>query len=162
MIVVVRLLRCLVMGLGLGFSVAFASDDCDDLTAGLVDGCPLITYKPGSENSPTSETAFFRFYNNCRHSVRLAVTYLDVNGNWKTRGWFNFPPGEEAYLSANDGGRLESNNAAWYYYAECINRSCSWSGSHRMRLRDTLLPMTLREDADRRGDNSWGIKCVRW
>lgn len=140
----------------LSSSPTFALDDCDDLTAGLIAGCPSVREGGGIQNEDSSVGSFL-FANNCDDSVRLAVRYRNLDGDWVSRGWWEAEPGEKFYLS-HRGRKLSSDNAIWFYYAECLNKSCQWEGDHPARLRNRQLMM--RSKRNPLGDNSWGIKCV--
>lgn len=102
----------------------------------------------------------YRFTNNCRHEIRLAVHYRNMDGDWVTRGWWIFEPGETSVLR-EARGRIRSMNQNWYYYAECTgSRRCHWTGDDvQVRLRGRTLDMIRR--TDRQGDNEWAIRCSR-
>lgn len=162
----------LVFVAGLGTIPVHAANDCDDLTEGLVLGCPSITSRSGDdeeedlvqdevvEEEPDEEpeVANFLFKNQCRHTVRLAITYLDLDRTWRTDGWWSIAPGLRAYLTS-EGERLSSHNGVWYYHAYCETQSCRWRGNHSFEFENETLDMRRRQDTDLRGDNSWGIKC---
>lgn len=153
-------LRPLVILAGLSFSPAFASDDCDDLTAGLVDGCPSVASRSGDDNDEATSFSQFFFRNSCDDSVLLAIAYRDLEGLWKSKGWWVVKPGAKFYLRDEGGRRLASNNSVWYYAAICEHKSCRWAGDHRVKLNNLWYKMRQRMNENRRGDNSWGISCV--
>lgn len=144
---------------GLHASPAFGSDVCDDLTAGLVAGCPTVTTPGGDDDDADSSFAYFFFRNNCRYRVQLAIRYRDIDGSWRTKAWWEAAPGEKFYLASN-GDNVATKNAVWYYYAESLPaRRHKWTGDHRVKVGDRILNMQRLEDDT--GDHSLGIRCSR-
>jgi uncharacterized membrane protein len=134
---------------------ALAQNDCDDLNGGLVDGCPVIVPPKGNGNQ-------FKLTNSCNSPVQLAVRYLDVDNNWKTRGWYSFESGESGYLVQKDV-RLQSKNRIWYYYAESTSGSRRfWRGDHDVDFDGRTLRMVkMQADEEHTGDYEWRITCNR-
>lgn len=115
----------------------------------------------GASADASGRGYIYRFTNNCRHQIRLAIHYHNMNSRWVTEGWWTFDSGETAVLTVN-GNRIRSNNANWYYYAECTgNARCHWSGSdgddRDFRFGSRTLEMRHMTDLD--GDNEWAINC---
>ena len=67
--------------------------------------------------------------NNSCKPLKLLVRYLDsTTDQWTTRGFYQFAPGEEAYL-ASKGGRLRTDNDIIYYWASYLDNTDGWSGT---------------------------------
>jgi uncharacterized membrane protein len=98
----------------------------------------------------------YRFSNRCSRSVELAIHYLDSTGTWKTEGWWAFGPGESAFLT-DDGRRLTSKNATWYYYARTTDNAWEWSGKNNFTVNGKVFGM--REMSDTEGDSEWFVTC---
>lgn len=63
------------------------------------------------------------FCNKTLKSVDVAVNFMDENNNWRTKGWYNFAPGECANVIS---GNLR--NRYYYYYAK-RDDGIQWGGS---------------------------------
>ncbi len=64
------------------------------------------------------------FKNNCSSPIRVAIHYLSPAGQWRTKAWYSFKPGELARLN-----NIESKNRYFYYYAEVTDGTgISWQG----------------------------------
>lgn len=63
------------------------------------------------------------FCNKTAKSVNIAIRFMDENKNWRTKGWYNFTPGECASVI---GGDLR--NRYYYYYAKRSD-GVQWGGS---------------------------------
>lgn len=62
-----------------------------------------------------------RVSNECDKPIRVAVSYRQPSGNWVTRSWFNYAPGEEATLSNS-----YTRNMIVYYFAEGVESENRW------------------------------------
>ena len=99
----------------------------------------------------------YYFTNNCSSPVRLAIEYKNTSDEWVTEGWWNFAPGESAYLRSN-GIRLASKNSIFYYYAEPTDNSGGyWGGNHKARFNGEILNMKRKQDKN--GHNEGDITC---
>jgi uncharacterized membrane protein len=108
---------------------------------------------------PSGSSTGFKFHvaNECKHSVRLALRYLQPNGKWTTAGWWTFSPNSSRFLKFNNGTYARTNNTAAYYYAEATNQSLVWTGDHSARLDDRSLAM--RKVTDTSGDTELRLTC---
>jgi hypothetical protein len=72
--------------------------------------------------------------NACQTRIRVFVQILDRSRNWVSKGWYELDGGAKAGLE--DGGFFDpsryvhSSNRVWYYYAEELEGSRVWGGSH--------------------------------
>lgn len=114
--------------------------------------------RPKATSSSNIEGAYgFYFTNNCKYPVRVAIRFKNTEGSWQTAGWWNFSPGESAFLSS-DGARLISRNSIWYYYAETVDGpEVFWGGDHGVNFRGKYLDMKKMRDA--KGTKDWRISC---
>lgn len=88
-------------------------------------------YASSQRHARQDQRINFYVTNNCRRSVRIAIRFRNRSGEWETQSWWQFSPGEGAYLSSN-GSRLFTNNRIFYYYAEVTSGSSySWSGDDK-------------------------------
>ena len=79
--------------------------------------------------SSSRSSSGYRFHitNNCRHSVRLAMNYKKVDGNWRAVGWWNVNGNSSRYLTFSDGSYAKTNNSVFYFYAEAQDKTFSWN-----------------------------------
>ncbi len=63
-----------------------------------------------TEIDPAPYTSL-EFRNECHRSVYLAYRYQDLNGNWKTQGYFTLPP-DKRFMSA-----IKTRNSRYYLWA---------------------------------------------
>ncbi|MGI0480363.1 DUF1036 domain-containing protein [Geminocystis sp. CENA526] len=79
--------------------------------------------------SPIQRIYNYQVTNSCRHPIRVAIRYRNIQQQWVTQGWWNLTPGKSISLGNNNGTLLASDNGVWYYYAESTNNTgLSWSG----------------------------------
>jgi uncharacterized membrane protein len=115
----------------------------------------------GVSSSASESSSSYRFYvrNGCRHPIRLAIKYRDLDKTWKTVGWWNFAGSESSYLSNSDGKNLRTTAVTVYYYAEAQDGSFYWSGGRHEGIVDgRTLPMLALEDKD--GDTELPLLCA--
>lgn len=62
--------------------------------------------------------------NKTSFTLRIAVKYLGVNGEWMTKAWFVFEPGEKARLP------VQTRNRSIYFYACDQGSDAEWTGDH--------------------------------
>lgn len=55
-------------------------------------------------------------------TIWTAISYLDVNSQWQTQGWWKLKPEEEVFVA-------QTNNAIFYTYAKSDDGNLIWSGS---------------------------------
>jgi len=111
-----------------------------------------------SKTRPSNAGFRFRFHNQCNRPVRLAIRFKDTRELWHTKGWWEFPPGENRVLSDAGNVSLTTSSSVWYYYAESADGSgLVWSGDHRVRYDDRLIAM--KELKDDEGDSEWSVSC---
>jgi uncharacterized membrane protein len=70
----------------------------------------------------------FLFENQCSQPIDLALHYLDPVDGWSTEGYWRMNSGERSFLADTSGSHLRSKNRVYYYYAEIVGSSYSWSG----------------------------------
>jgi uncharacterized membrane protein len=100
----------------------------------------------------------FSFENQCPHSVILAIRYWSLDNEWQMAGWWEVEPGESVYLEDEDGNRLISDNAIWYYYARTSNTGgAEWKGRNRFKFNGEFISMI--ELRDNEGDSNWSVSC---
>ncbi|MBP6219070.1 MAG: DUF1036 domain-containing protein [Oligoflexales bacterium] len=66
----------------------------------------------------------FNVKNSCNRNVRVGVHYYvaeNGSGTWRDAGWYNFVPGENAYL-------VPSTSRNIYVYAESMDGTLTWGG----------------------------------
>lgn len=99
----------------------------------------------------------FLVSNNCRHPVRIAIHYRQLNGDWQSGAWWNLDAGESSYL-ASGGARVLTDNSIFYYYAEAQDGSFYWSGGDtEIRVSGRDLPMIKATDDE--GDTEISLSC---
>ena len=110
-----------------------------------------------------SANYYFHFENSCHTPASVVVRFQDTGGVWRTTGWYEFAPGEEAFLASDDRRRLESRNATFYYYAKMIGSAHSWEGSDQDPRDRTYQvdgePLRFRHVRDRWWDNNVTLGC---
>ena len=100
----------------------------------------------------------FSVENRCQHPITLAIRYWGLDEIWHTNGWWDLDPGVAAYLEDEDGNRLISNNAVWYYYAKTTGGvDLEWSGRYRFVVDGEVLRMI--ELKDTAGDSELSLSC---
>jgi uncharacterized membrane protein len=100
----------------------------------------------------------FRVRNDCRHPVRVAVRYLELNGTWMVGGWWSLTPGAEVVLTYARQPRPETRHNIWYYYAETTNNTnIQWRGDHGFTFRNE--PIQMRRMDNTRSVKSWTLQC---
>ena len=100
----------------------------------------------------------FNFENQCPDSVILAIRYWSLDNEWQMAGWWEVEPGESVYLEDEDGNRLISDNAIWYYYARTKSADIvEWKGRNRFKFNGELINMI--ELRDNEGDSNWSVSC---
>jgi hypothetical protein len=79
------------------------------------------------------------FENQCSHPVQMAVSYLDLQGQWHTDGYWDLASGADTYLSNGDGQPLRTRNAIIYFYGKSSDGSnITWRGD---------APLTIAADS---------------
>lgn len=78
--------------------------------------------------------------NKCRYNITLAISYLGLNDQWYTKGWWNLKPGESSYLTC-DKYPLVTNNRIIYLYGKCNDKNLEWSGEYKIKVEDREYPM---------------------
>ena len=101
----------------------------------------------------------FHFTNNCSGPVKVALHYRDLSNNWRTEGWWQFAPGEEAFLS-DRGSRLASNNSFFYFYSETTD-----SGSQAIDSGETYQSLNgrrlgFKKMRNNRGNAEFSARCT--
>jgi uncharacterized membrane protein len=137
------------------------------LGAGLVAGallyCALTDECRSNPTSPsTSSNAAaaggFKVTNDCRHPIKVAIHYKNRGGNWISDGWWPVAGFASTYLGDSSNSRLQTTEAAWYYYAETTDGSAlAWKGSYPKTLGNFTLPMVQLQDKE--GDSEWTLTC---
>jgi uncharacterized membrane protein len=112
-----------------------------------------------SSDRSSSDTGYvFRFSNKCSNPVKLAIRYVDVDGQWKTEGYWNYEAGRSATLTDPDNNVLRTKSSVWYYFAESTDGSgLVWRGDNEYAYAGRKLPMKRMED--RQGDSEWSVVC---
>ncbi len=106
----------------------------------------------------TSPTGFkFHVANECKQPVRLALRYLQPDGNWTTAGWWTFSANSSRFLKFNNGTYARTNSTASYYYAETTDQSLVWKGDHSAKLENK--PLAMRKLTDTSGDTELRLTC---
>lgn len=95
---------------------------------------PAATPEPPPVTTPVdlerdAAAGAIRINNRCQTSIRLALHFLNRNGEWRTGAWWTFAPSEENFLSLNDSGRLYTDNDTFYFYAESTTGNIVWKGT---------------------------------
>lgn len=67
---------------------------------------------------------YFHVENKCHKTVKLALIYKPVNGEWKTEYWYYFPPNKLGRLKG-----ITSKSSIFYIYAISKDESSIWGGS---------------------------------
>jgi uncharacterized membrane protein len=71
----------------------------------------------------SSNTISFR--NACSSPFRLAIRFQNLSGQWETKAWYSFSPGEQSRLNG-----VDTRNRYLYYYAEATDGSGKvWSSN---------------------------------
>ncbi|MBV7333778.1 DUF1036 domain-containing protein [Chloroflexi bacterium TSY] len=105
------------------------------------DGNFVLSFNCSNIPSPTSSGHDFYIQNNCLQSIRFALRYRHVSGQWRTRGWWNIDANDGTYLSSN-GERVRSNYHSFYYYAELPDvTGYRWSGDKKVEFNGATLSM---------------------
>ena len=60
--------------------------------------------------------------NDTDETIWTALSYLDVNTQWQTEGWWKLKPGEEAFV-------VRTHNKYFYVYAYSEDSNSTWGGS---------------------------------
>ncbi len=132
-------------------------DRLTQIEIGWNDSCERDPACTPDSTGEVIEGAFgFKFTNECRYSVKLAIQYQDLTGEWRKAGWWHFSPGETAFLAT--GSRLMSTNSIWYYYAETIEGpSLHWGADHGVNFGGRFLEMKQMKDVNE--VNDWTVVC---
>lgn len=92
------------------------------------------------------------FKNKCDRDIKLAIRYLDEDGDWVTKYWYQFDGDEGSYLSSG-GIRLLTSNSIIYYYAESVYGSLIWAGEEARyfdgetyEMRETTMSVDSDDD----------------
>ena len=103
----------------------------------------------------------FNFENKCDHPVRVAIHFMDLNGQWQQEGWWTVNPNVSTYLAAQNNTRLKSNNNIWYYYVETTDGSkIGWFGNQNVSFQGQMLKMLKAERVNANAvDFHWSINC---
>jgi len=113
--------------------------------------------------TPSPATAYgsggraFHFSNYCRHPLRLAIHYLEPGGSWRSEFWWDFSPGESAYLSTS-GRKIYSNNTIWYYFARATDGS-GWVADGDVVVDVDGHSTGMRKLQAQGADNRWSLSC---
>lgn len=95
----------------------------------------------GGDTSPSK----IAVKNSCQmDDVKIAIHYLNTDGQWRTRAWWEFEYREEANLVYNDD-TLWTNNRIVYFYAETLDGEMSWEGDNVIEFGDNDLYMRKYE-----------------
>ncbi|SDR96517.1 MORN repeat variant [Polaribacter sp. KT25b] len=97
-----------------------------------VEGKYKIIYKKGepinfkyvnSQFDPIEDNELYElgFKNNCNKKIQVAVRYVNLDGNWKTYGFYTLNPKEEFTLG-------KTKNSVYYLYALSIDGKDKWKG----------------------------------
>lgn len=80
--------------------------------------------------SPIPRIYNYQVTNSCRHPIRVAIRYRNMQQQWVSLGWWSLRPGQSISLADRDNVTLlASDNSIWYYYAESTNNAgLSWFG----------------------------------
>ncbi|WP_156647753.1 DUF1036 domain-containing protein [Methylobacterium sp. Leaf87] len=71
--------------------------------------------------SPSSAFAYINFCNTTSQKIDVAVGYVNGSGQWHSKGWFEYQPGECGIAFSE-----ENQNRYYYYYAKASG--LEWSG----------------------------------
>ena len=110
----------------------------------------------------------FVFSNECNRPVRLAVNYLNVDGNWDTVGWWNVAADTKNTHLEHEGAPLASNSSTWYYYAETtdnLSAGIAWMGGADSAVKSfNGKSLDMRKiQKEESGNNIWSVadpKCM--
>lgn len=109
-----------------------------------------------------SANYFFHVANDCHTPASVVVRYQDMDNAWRTSGWYDFAPGEGAFLAPDDR-RLVSRNANFYFYAKAMGSGYSWKGSDQNRRDRTYYVngqhLRFRHVHDQWWDNNVRLDC---
>ena len=96
--------------------------------------------------------------NNCKHPIRLAIQYQNMNGLHSSLGWWTVKANEEAELHAG-GNKIKSKSDTWYFYAEASDStSYVWKGRYLIKVGDRQLGM--QRLVDKEGKNELSLSCT--
>jgi uncharacterized membrane protein len=115
----------------------------DLLTTIKADKCLSKAFAQVNVNPPASSSASvstIAFKNSCSHPLQVAVRFQNTSGQWETRNWYSFVPGESARLNG-----VETRNRYVYYYAQTTDSSnIVWSGKDtRVTIGNTTYDMKM-------------------
>uniref|UniRef100_UPI0025E87711 DUF1036 domain-containing protein n=1 Tax=Winogradskyella sp. TaxID=1883156 RepID=UPI0025E87711 len=82
------------------------------------------------------------FKNNCRKPIQIAISALNLDGEWETEGFYNFQPYEELFLA-------NTENRTFYFFAESFDNELTWEGEKYLTIqgeRYKFLKRTISED----------------
>ncbi len=140
-------------GTPINFSQTYANQNAKDWGFFI----KVIEFADAAAEAQSKRGYRLHFTNECDEKLDLAIHYMDVSGNWKTKGWWSFAPNEGAYLNSGDNA-LRTKNSIIYYYVESPNNSyLKTDGSHKFKLSGRTLYMKKIEDKS--GDTRWSVSC---
>jgi len=73
-----------------------------------------------------------KFKNKCHKDIQIAISYLNLDGDWASEAWFNVDTYEEKYLRSTD-------NRIFYYYAHSTDGKMKWEGKLYKTIDGTQL-----------------------
>lgn len=100
------------------------------------------------------------FKNNCSEPLELLVRYKQLDGDWKTGGWWTFGPGKGAFLASSGTTRIRVTDDTVYYYARIPNTTYSWSGNEDKQFNGNTYPMKKKHlSVDSSGNRALSLNC---
>lgn len=142
------------------FSQTYANQNVKDLKLwGTIAGGTILLGILASEVSSVSDNGYsLHFTNHCCKTLRLAIHFKNLStGEWETRGYWVFAPGESAYLLSSSQ-RLKTNNATLYYSVVPEDGSyINFKTDYSFDLRGNTLKM--KKITDESGDTEWSYSC---
>jgi len=136
-----------------GIAIAACILNPDECTQAISGGS---SHSSSSSASPASYK--FKFTNNCRHKIRIAMRYRTTNGNWTSAAWWTIEPNTWRYLNYTDGSYALTGSSRFYYYAEARDGSFYWSGgTSNIEVNGRIVSMIQADDDS--GDSGISLKC---
>ncbi len=145
-------------GTDVDFSQTYANQNVKDLSFFKTIAIGTLALGALSAEADSSTNGYrIKFTNRCDKSLKLAIHYKNMAGNWVSDGWWLFKPNEGSYLS--DAGKyLRTNNATLYYYVETNDDSyLNFDGDYPKSFEGRTLNM--RKIEDKSGDTDWSVTC---
>lgn len=96
----------------------------------------------GADRDRSAEPFKIAFANRCNQPIKVAIRYLDQEGNWQSKGFWSIAPGQQRAVAM-------STSRTFYYHAYGLN--VQWhSNDHAFTVNDGKIPFNMRRwDIDR-------------